>query len=54
MVKAAAANTALYGGVTQWYRCRNGHEYGVGDCGMLNGVGVCPECGVGIGGRGYH
>lgn len=52
MVKAAAANTSLFGGVTRWYRCPHGHEYGVGNCGMLNGAGVCPECGARIGGRG--
>lgn len=52
MVKATAADTALRSGVgvTRWYRCPNGHEYGVGDCGMLNGAGVCPECGSRIGG----
>ena len=50
MVKAAAANTALYGGVTKWYRCPNGHTYGVGNCGELNASGACPECGARIGG----
>ncbi|CAM9746103.1 unnamed protein product [Ascophyllum nodosum] len=50
MVKAAAANTGLYGGVTKWYRCPNGHTYGVGNCGELNASGACPECGARIGG----
>lgn len=50
MVKAAAANSRLYGGVTKWYTCPNGHMYGVGDCGMFNGVGKCIECGADVGG----
>lgn len=50
MVKAVAANTGLFGGVTKWYRCPNGHEYGVGDCGMLNGEGKCIECEAPVGG----
>ncbi|CAM9834697.1 unnamed protein product [Scytosiphon promiscuus] len=54
MVMAVAADPGLSGGVTKYYRCRNGHSYGVGDCGMLNQGGVCPECGDTIGGRGYH
>ena len=54
IVKSAAANTDLYGGVTRWYRCPNGHTYGVGDCGQLNAGGTCNECGASIGGPGYH
>ncbi|CAM9306733.1 unnamed protein product [Pylaiella littoralis] len=50
MVKAAAADTQLHGGVTKWYTCPNGHIYGVGDCGMLNGAGNCMECGAAVGG----
>ncbi|CAM9306806.1 unnamed protein product [Pylaiella littoralis] len=50
MVKAAAASTQLHGGVTKWYTCPNGHMYGVGDCGMFNGVGNCLECGAIVGG----
>eukprot|EP00904_Undaria_pinnatifida_P008332 jgi/Undpi1/4629/HiC_scaffold_18.g07983.m1 len=45
LVMAAAADTGNSGGVTQWYQCPNGHTYGVGDCGMLNGIGNCIECG---------
>lgn len=47
---AAAADTGNSGGVTQWYQCPNGHTYGVGDCGMLNGIGNCIECGETVGG----
>ncbi|CAM9810005.1 unnamed protein product [Ectocarpus fasciculatus] len=54
MVMDVAAGTGLSGGVTKYYKCPNGHLYGVGDCGELNGGGICPECGLAIGGRGYH
>lgn len=50
MVMAAAADTGNSGGVTRWYTCSNRHVYGVGDCGMLNGTGICAECGVIVGG----
>ncbi|CAM9431888.1 unnamed protein product [Hapterophycus canaliculatus] len=54
MVKAVAADSGLSGGVTKYYKCRNGHWYGVGDCGLQVEGGICPECGSPIGGRGYH
>lgn len=54
MVKAAAANSSLSGGVTTYYKCQNGHWYGVGNCGMLNGAGRCVECGVPVGGPRMH
>lgn len=54
MVMAAAADTSLSGGVTTWYRCSNGHVFGVGNCGRLNGAGTCDECGVRIGGQGPY
>ena len=37
-----------------WYRCPNGHIYVIGDCGLANQGGVCPECGAPIGGAGYQ
>ncbi|CAM9628143.1 unnamed protein product [Ectocarpus sp. 12 AP-2014] len=54
IVMAVAADPGLSGGVTKYHKCPNGHVYGVGDCGMLNGPGICPECGLAIGGPGYH
>lgn len=54
MVKAVAANSGLSGGVTTYYKCRNGHWYGVGNCGVRVERGTCPECGDTIGGTGYH
>ncbi|CAB1103901.1 unnamed protein product [Ectocarpus sp. CCAP 1310/34] len=54
IVMAVAADPGLSGGVTKYHKCPNGHVYGVGDCGALNGRGICPECGLAIGGPGYH
>lgn len=50
MVKAAAASSSLSGGVTKYYKCPNGHWYGVGNCGMFDGEGRCMECGARVGG----
>lgn len=36
-------------GVTQWYKCPNGHYYGVGNCGQFNQRGKCPDCKSDIG-----
>uniref|UniRef100_A0A1I7ZJG1 RZ-type domain-containing protein n=1 Tax=Steinernema glaseri TaxID=37863 RepID=A0A1I7ZJG1_9BILA len=36
--------------VTSWYKCPNGHLYGIGDCGRADVVGTCPDCGAEIGG----
>eukprot|EP00062_Callorhinchus_milii_P005522 gi/632945075/ref/XP_007887854.1/ PREDICTED: NFX1-type zinc finger-containing protein 1-like [Callorhinchus milii] len=33
-----------------WYKCRNGHIYAIGNCGMAMETGVCPECHTTIGG----
>ncbi|CAM9980072.1 unnamed protein product [Laminaria digitata] len=54
MVMDAAASTGSSGGVTKWHKCPNGHVYGVGDCGQLNGSGNCIECGATIGGSDSH
>ncbi|CAB1113714.1 unnamed protein product [Ectocarpus sp. CCAP 1310/34] len=54
IVMAVAADPGLSGGVTTYHKCPNGHVYGVGGCGRLNGSRICPECGLAIGGRGYH
>ena len=37
-----------------WHRCPRGHLYVIGDCGNANGVGVCPECRLAIGGQGHQ
>ena len=39
----------LQGLGTTWYKCRNGHFYAVGNCGMFNQRGRCPECNEEIG-----
>uniref|UniRef100_A0A1I8A7A0 RZ-type domain-containing protein n=1 Tax=Steinernema glaseri TaxID=37863 RepID=A0A1I8A7A0_9BILA len=44
---------ALAGVVQSWYKCKNGHLYGIGDCGQAMERSKCPECGAGIGGE-YH
>lgn len=41
-------------GVTRWYKCLNGHYYGVGNCGALNQRGKCPDCKSVIGGNSLH
>ena len=53
-VMNAASSSGNYGGVTSWYKCPNGHMYGVGDCGLLNGYGACVECGARVGGSATH
>ena len=37
-----------------WYRCRNGHLYGIGDCGGAIEQAKCNECGAPIGGTGHR
>uniref|UniRef100_A0A915EPG5 RZ-type domain-containing protein n=1 Tax=Ditylenchus dipsaci TaxID=166011 RepID=A0A915EPG5_9BILA len=36
--------------VTRWYKCRNGHIYGIGDCGQASQASRCPTCNESIGG----
>ncbi|RUS32760.1 hypothetical protein BC938DRAFT_474405 [Jimgerdemannia flammicorona] len=38
------------GGTGHWYRCRNGHPYVIGECGMAMESTRCPECGAPVGG----
>ncbi|KAF9905305.1 hypothetical protein EC991_001853 [Linnemannia zychae] len=40
-------------GSGHWYRCPNGHQYVIGECGMAMEEASCPECGARIGG-GHH
>lgn len=42
--------SAMRGQVRRWYKCPKGHLYGVGNCGMGNEVGRCPDCGSAVGG----
>ena len=37
-----------------WYRCENGHIYGIGDCGGAVMEAKCNECGARIGGSGHR
>ncbi|CAG0886586.1 unnamed protein product [Cyprideis torosa] len=41
-------------GVTAWYECANGHQYGIGDCGQPSQQAKCPTCGAAIGGINYR
>uniref|UniRef100_A0AC34F6S1 RZ-type domain-containing protein n=1 Tax=Panagrolaimus sp. ES5 TaxID=591445 RepID=A0AC34F6S1_9BILA len=45
---------ALDGAVTKWYKCPNGHMYGIGDCGQAMVETKCPECGTVIGGQNHQ
>jgi hypothetical protein len=36
-------------GVTRFFKCSNGHIYGIGDCGQPRETGKCISCGVAIG-----
>ena len=41
-------------GVTRFYKCPEGHIYGIGDCGQPVEGGVCPDCKKAVGaGRRY-
>uniref|UniRef100_A0A914YV12 RZ-type domain-containing protein n=1 Tax=Panagrolaimus superbus TaxID=310955 RepID=A0A914YV12_9BILA len=45
---------ALDGAVTKWYKCPNGHMYGIGECGQAMVKTKCPECGTVIGGQNHQ
>ncbi|GKT90395.1 NFX-1 finger and helicase domain [Colletotrichum tofieldiae] len=38
-------------GTGHWYKCRNGHLFTVGECGMPMELTRCPECGAPVGGQ---
>uniref|UniRef100_A0AC35GUL3 RZ-type domain-containing protein n=1 Tax=Panagrolaimus sp. PS1159 TaxID=55785 RepID=A0AC35GUL3_9BILA len=40
--------------VTHWYKCPNGHTYGIGDCGGAVVTTKCPECKEEIGGENHR
>ncbi|XP_050404013.2 NFX1-type zinc finger-containing protein 1 [Patella vulgata] len=44
---------AIGGRKGQWYQCRNGHYYSIGDCGRPDGTANCPECHEIIGGENH-
>ena len=44
-----AARNPNGAGVTKYFECRNGHVYGIGDCGQPKGRGTCPTCAAPIG-----
>ncbi|VDI09955.1 Hypothetical predicted protein [Mytilus galloprovincialis] len=48
MIKRAMKNEFMGSG--HWYKCKNGHYYSIGECGMPMEKIKCPQCGVPIGG----
>ncbi|XP_071151751.1 LOW QUALITY PROTEIN: NFX1-type zinc finger-containing protein 1-like [Mytilus edulis] len=48
MIKRAMNNEFMGSG--HWYKCKNGHYYSIGECGMPVEQIKCPQCGVPIGG----
>uniref|UniRef100_A0A914P238 RZ-type domain-containing protein n=1 Tax=Panagrolaimus davidi TaxID=227884 RepID=A0A914P238_9BILA len=40
--------------VRHWYKCPNGHHYGIGDCGGAVMTAKCPECDAQIGGTSHR
>ncbi|KAG9842726.1 hypothetical protein KCU98_g8248, partial [Aureobasidium melanogenum] len=51
MQKVVAAMTREFRGTGHWYRCRNGHPFTVGECGMPMQRARCPQCGEVVGGQ---
>ncbi|KAG9526550.1 hypothetical protein KCU93_g5449, partial [Aureobasidium melanogenum] len=51
MQKVVAAMTREFRGTGHWYRCRNGHPFTVGECGMPMQTARCPQCGEVVGGQ---
>ncbi|KAL8365909.1 hypothetical protein RB595_004608 [Gaeumannomyces hyphopodioides] len=54
-IKAAmvsgAAGIATHSG--HWYKCRNGHTFAIGECGMPMERARCPECQAPVGGQNH-
>ncbi|XP_052081592.1 NFX1-type zinc finger-containing protein 1-like [Mytilus californianus] len=48
MIKRAMENEFMGSG--HWYKCKNGHYYSIGECGMPMEKIKCPQCGLAIGG----
>ncbi|KAG9695911.1 hypothetical protein KCU95_g3802, partial [Aureobasidium melanogenum] len=51
MQKVVTAMTREFRGTGHWYRCRNGHPFTVGECGMPVQTARCPQCGEVVGGQ---
>ncbi|KAH0151349.1 hypothetical protein KCU67_g10295, partial [Aureobasidium melanogenum] len=54
MQKVVAAMTREFRGTGHWYRCRNGHPFTVGECGMPMQTARCPQCGEVVGGQSHR
>ena len=50
----AAAKAAVEGGRGTWYKCPQGHDYLVGECGAPMERAACPDCRGGVGGEEHH
>ncbi|KAG9205841.1 hypothetical protein G6514_006115 [Epicoccum nigrum] len=37
-----------------WYKCFNGHQFAIDECGMPRELARCPQCNATIGGRNHH
>lgn len=48
MIKRTMENEFMGSG--HWYKCKNGHYYSIGECGMPMEKIKCPQCGLAIGG----
>ncbi|CAC5383772.1 unnamed protein product [Mytilus coruscus] len=48
MIKRTMENEFMGSG--HWYKCKNGHYYSIGECGMPMEKIKCPQCGLVIGG----
>lgn len=48
-----SVRNAVQGNVTTWYKCPDGHFFGIGDCGRPVETALCPECKNKIGGVDY-
>lgn len=54
MRAVVAAMTNDFRGTGHWYRCRNGHLFTVGECGMPMQTSRCPQCGETVGGQNHR
>ncbi|CAG2194390.1 unnamed protein product [Mytilus edulis] len=51
MIKRTMENE--FTGSGHWYKCKNGHYYSIGECGMPMQMRKCPQCNVTIGGANH-